>query len=87
MSPVEDMEGKIIMWKDTHLVERDMEMRVDMETRMNNKLREAEQWRLAKRAQSSSKAPGLLPGSLLSLIATKLRPWLAGSPQPQEDCC
>ena len=75
------------MWKDTPLVERDMEMRVDMETRMNNRLREAEQWRLARKAQSSSKAAGLLPSNFLSLIAAKLRPWLVGSPRPQEDCC
>jgi hypothetical protein len=53
------------MWKDTHLVERDMEMRVDMERRMNNRLREAEQWRLARGVKSSSEAPGSFPASLL----------------------
>jgi hypothetical protein len=75
------------MWKDTHLVERDMEMRVDMERRLNNRLREAEQWRLVREAKSSSKAPGLFPANLLNLIAATFRSWLVGSPKPQEDCC
>jgi hypothetical protein len=74
------------MWKDTHLVERDLEVRVDMERWLNNRLREAEQWRLAREAKRSSKAPGFFPANLLNLIATALRPWLVGSPKPQDDC-
>ena len=75
------------MWRDTHLVERDMEMRVNMETRMNVRLREAEQWRLAKGAPRPSNAPGLQLSSLLSVFATTLRSWLAGPLEPQEECC
>ena len=75
------------MWKDTHLVEGDMEMRVNMETRMTNKLREADQWRLVKGVQGPSKTRRLLPGNLLSRIATSLRAWQIGSPEPGEECC
>jgi hypothetical protein len=70
-----------------HLVEGDMEMRVDMETRMNNRLREAEQWRLVRGTRRSSKAPGLQPGHLLSLVVARISAWLAGPPEPQEKCC
>jgi hypothetical protein len=75
------------MWKDTHLVERDLEMRVDMERRMNIRLREAEQWRLWKGTKNSRKASGFSPGNLFNLSVTTLRSWLAGSPKPQEKGC
>ena len=75
------------MWKDTHLVERDMEMHMEMERRMNSRLREAEEWRLARGARGSSQAPGWRPVNLLRFFAATLRVWLSGSPQPQEDCC
>lgn len=75
------------MWKDMHLVERDMETRVDLERRMNSRLREAEQWRLARGTRRSRRAPDFQPGRLLNDFAAKLRSWLAGPPEPGEECC
>jgi hypothetical protein len=75
------------MWKDTHLAERDMEMRVNMEAHMNSRLREAEQWRLARRTQSPSRTASVLLSSFWNRIADTVRPWLEVPPEPQEECC
>jgi hypothetical protein len=75
------------MWKDMPLVEGDMETRVDMERRMSNRLREAEQWRLVRGTRHSRKASDFVPGDLLNRFAATLRTWLAGPPEPGEQCC
>jgi hypothetical protein len=70
-----------------HLVERDMEMRVDLERRMNTGPREAEQWRLVRGTRGSRRAPDLKPGLLLNHVAAMLRSWLAAPPEPGEEFC
>lgn len=74
------------MWTDTHLVEGDMEARVDLQARMDSRLREAEQWRLARGTRNAKQSRGMLAKSLDNLIA-RIKPWLEGTPQPQEECC
>jgi hypothetical protein len=75
------------MWKDTPLVEGDMEAYVEMETRMSRHLREAERWRLARGARSARMASGLLPKNIWSQMSNTLRSWLEGPPEPREECC
>ena len=75
------------MWKDTPIVEGDMETHLEMETRMSRQLREAEQWRLARGARSTRMAPGLLPKNIRSRMGNTLRSWLEGPPEPREECC
>ena len=74
------------MLTDMHLVEGDLEARVDLNARMDSRLHEAEQWRLAKELRWSKSSPGMLIEKLEALIARGRR-WLDGTPQPQEQCC
>ena len=74
------------MWSHMHLVEGDMETRVDVKARMGSRLHEAEQWRLAKELRWSKSSPGVLVEKLEGLIVRGRR-WLGGTPQPQEQCC
>jgi hypothetical protein len=58
-----------MMWTDTHLVEGDMEARVDLKARMDSRLREAEQWRMARMVDDPEGAgKNRLPESILAKL-------------------
>ena len=68
------------MWQDAHFVE-------EAERRMNARIREAEQWRLARQAQGKGRTQGQSLGTLFELVATTLRQRLATPPRTQEKYC
>ena len=74
------------MWTDTHLVDGNMETRLELEARMDSRLREAEQWRLVRGMRDSNRSPGVLV-KIVSGFSARIKPLLEGRPKPQEQCC
>lgn len=65
----------------------DLDIQVEADRRINEKLRQAELWRLHKSLKASAGESGLSLTNLLSPIAARLREWLSAPPEPQEECC
>jgi hypothetical protein len=65
----------------------DLEMYAEVDRRLNDRIREAEEWRLAKKLQAAGSEPRLSLSNLLAPIVARFRQWWSVPPEPQEECC
>ena len=60
---------------------------VDMYTRVNEEHRAADQRRLLQSRRAGASAKRRAVGEQLGAFADTFRTWLAGPPEPREECC